>query len=52
MINIILTCFDISSFRTQSPSLKETMNEKVSRIYTKVQVYAGKKNCRRPKQPL
>lgn len=43
MINIILTYFDISSFRTLSPSLKETMNEKVPRTDIEVQVQTEKK---------
>lgn len=43
MVNIILTYFDIRSFRTYSSSLKETTNEKVLGIDTKAQVHTGKK---------
>lgn len=52
MVNIILTCFDIRSFRTYSPSLKETTNEKVLGIDTKVQVHTGKKKSHRSKKSL
>lgn len=51
MVNIILTYFDIRSFRTYSPSLKETTNEKVLGIDTKVQVHTGKKKVTDQKSP-